>query len=110
MRATRRQALAGALAVPAAAGLPRVGAAAGASAFVYDASVLAAPPVGARSVSGDPVRFAQQLFAARPATVFGVTRQADALLIGEVAQEAGYRAVSAPGSLGPHGWALALKS
>ena len=39
--------------------------------------------------------------------VAGVTRSADALLIEEVAREAGYVPVATPSGLGASGWALA---
>jgi hypothetical protein len=46
------------------------------------------------AIEGDRVRFARELFARRPAIVQGVSLQADALLLEEVAQEAGYERVS----------------
>jgi hypothetical protein len=59
------------------------------------------------AIAGDRVRFARALFQRRPALVAGVSRAADALLIEEVAREAGYVRVTAPPSLGPLGWSLA---
>ena len=106
MKATRRQALAGALAVPAAAGVPTLALAAG-GVTIFDPNLGASAPAGARPIMGDPIRFAQDLFAARPAVVLGLTRAADALLIADVGREAGYRETPAPRSLGPFGWALA---
>lgn len=41
-------------------------------------------------IEGDRVRFARSVFEGRPAIVRGVSRQADALLVQEVAEEAGY--------------------
>ena len=45
-------------------------------------------------LEGDRIRFARMVFARRPAIVQGVSRQADAVLLGEVAAEAGYEQVS----------------
>jgi hypothetical protein len=45
-------------------------------------------------LSGDRIRFAREVFARRPAIVRGVSRQADAVLLAEVAGEAGYEQVS----------------
>ena len=45
-------------------------------------------------LSGDRIRFAREVFARRPAIVRGVTRQADAVLLAEVAAEAGYEQVA----------------
>ena len=42
-------------------------------------------------IDGDRIRFAREVFAARPAYVAGVTRQADLVLIEDVAGEFGYR-------------------
>jgi hypothetical protein len=42
------------------------------------------------SIEGDRIRFARAVFARRPAYVVGVSRPADALLIEDVAREAGY--------------------
>ncbi|MEL1251409.1 hypothetical protein [Aurantiacibacter gilvus] len=42
------------------------------------------------ALEGDRIRMARDLFAGRPALVRGVSRQADAVLVEEVAQEAGY--------------------
>lgn len=46
------------------------------------------------ALEGDRIRFASELFAGRPAMVRGVSRQADAVLVEEVAQEAGYTRVA----------------
>lgn len=42
-------------------------------------------------IEGDRIRFAREVFAARPAYVAGVSRHADAVLIEDVAREFGYR-------------------
>lgn len=44
----------------------------------------------ALALEGDVIRFARQVFADRPALVRGISRQADAVLVHEVAEEAGY--------------------
>ena len=101
MKATRRGVLAGGLAVPAVAGLPRVATATtGASVLLHDASLAAgrrfAEAYGGETlpIEGDRIRFARAVFARRPAYVVGVSRPADALLIEEVGREAGYALVS----------------
>jgi hypothetical protein len=111
MRTTRREALKGALAVPAVAAVPRIErnvpmvvvvdrtlAAGRRLAALHDGEVLA--------IAGDRIRFARTLFARRPWLVVGVTRSADTLLIEDVAREAGYVPVATPASLAA-GWALA---
>ena len=97
MKATRRGLLAGALAVPAVAGLPRVASAStGDAVLLHDASLEAgrrfAEAYGGEAlpIAGDRIRFARAVFERRPAFVVGVSRPADALLIEEVAREAGY--------------------
>ena len=97
MKATRRGVLAGALAVPAVAGLPRVASAGtGDAVLLHDASLEAgrrfAEAYGgaALPIEGDRIRLARAVFARRPAFVVGVSRPADALLIEDVAREAGY--------------------
>ena len=70
--ATRREALIGALTVPAVAGLPGE----------------------ALAIEGDRIRFARAVFERRPSLVVGISRPADALLIEEVGREAGYVPVS----------------
>lgn len=42
------------------------------------------------AIDGDRIRFAREVFDSRPAIVQGVSRQADAVLIEDVAAEAGY--------------------
>ena len=97
MKATRRGVLAGALAAPAVAGLPRVASArAGQALLLHDPSLKAgrrfaeAYPGEALAIAGDRIRFARAVFEQRPAFVVGVSRPADALLIEEVGREAGY--------------------
>ncbi|WP_294134044.1 hypothetical protein [Sphingobium sp.] len=46
------------------------------------------------SLQGDRVRQLRGLIAGEPASLFGVTRRSDELLIGEIAAEAGYRRVA----------------
>lgn len=92
--------LAGALAVPTVAGLARWRWQHGShTGLVHDASLAAGrrfAEAGAAAgrpsveVYGDTVRFARELVATRPALIAGITRRADALLIAEVAGEAGY--------------------
>jgi hypothetical protein len=97
VKATRRGVLAGAAAVSAVVGVPRVAAARGGGAvLLHDASLEAgrrfAESYGGEvlPIEGDRIRFARAVFAKRPAFVVGVSRPADALLIEEVAREAGY--------------------
>ena len=97
MKATRRGVLAGAAAVSAVVGVPRVAAARGGGAvLLHDASLEAgrrfAEAYGGETlpIEGDRIVFARAVFARRPAFVVGVSRPADALLIEEVGREAGY--------------------
>lgn len=46
------------------------------------------------AIEGDRIRFARKVFAGRPAMVQGMTRQADAVLIEEIAGEEGYERVA----------------
>jgi hypothetical protein len=46
------------------------------------------------AIEGDRIRFAREIFEQTPALVIGVSRQADAVLIEDVAREAGYGSVS----------------
>lgn len=71
--------------------------------LLYDAQLPAARAfaesgrVAGRTVialEGDRIRQARALFAGRPALVRGVSRQADAVLVEEVAREAGYTRVA----------------
>jgi hypothetical protein len=114
MKATRRDALKGALAVPAAAAVPTAAwARRGKPVLVHDPALAAGRRLAAMhdgevvAIAGDRIRFARALFARRPSLVVGVTRSADSLLIEEVAREAGYVPVAAPTGLGRSGWALA---
>jgi hypothetical protein len=131
VKATRREALMGALAVPAVAALPGVALARGGSAVLLHDPLLEAGRRLAEAhqgqvlaISGDRIRFARAVFAQRPALVIGISRAADALLIEDVGREAGYVPASsaAEALLGPiadarpHdrglvlGWVLAPRS
>jgi hypothetical protein len=97
VKATRRSVLAGALAVPAVAGLPRAASAgAGKALLLHDPSLAAgrrfAKAYGGEvlPLEGDRIRLARAVFEKRPAFVVGISRPADALLIEEVGREAGY--------------------
>ena len=97
IRATRRETLMGALAVPAAAGVPRMAWALGEGALlVYDLALAAGRRLAAAhdgevlAIEGDRIRFARAVFQRRLSQVVGVSRPADALLIEEVGREAGY--------------------
>jgi hypothetical protein len=97
VKATRRKVLGGALAVPAVAGLARVASAkSGEAVLLHDASLEAgrrfAEAYGGEAlpIAGDRIVFARAVFAKQPAFVVGVSRPADALLIEDVAREAGY--------------------
>jgi hypothetical protein len=104
MKVSRRSMIAGgvvgALAVPTLAGLARWRWQHGShTGLVHDASLTAGARFAAAGtaagtdsveVAGDRVRFARDLVASRPALIAGVTRQADAVMIADVAAEAGY--------------------
>jgi hypothetical protein len=108
VKATRRQAVLGALAVPAVASAAKLKAASPAV-VVYDPSLVPSPTANAQPIEGDPIRFARALFERRPSLVLGVSRRADALLIEEVGREADY----APVTQSLHarfGWSLAPRS
>ena len=125
MRATRRGALAGALALPAAAAMAKTARRAPSGTVVlYDPSFQGARSFAASAqlqggatalrIHGDRVRFARALFERMPALVVGVSRSADAVLIEDVACEAGYVPVAVPPKLArmlhktsARGWALA---
>lgn len=71
--------------------------------LLYDAQLPAAQTFAAAgreagrtviALDGDRIRLARELFAGRPALVRGVSRQADAVLVEEVASEAGYTLVA----------------
>src|SRR5690606_18186083 len=101
IRATRRGMLAGGLAAAAGAGgrggwpWPR----AEGALLLHDPALgagrrLASAHAGeALAIEGDRIRFARAVFARRPSLVLGVSRPADALLIEDVAREAGYAPV-----------------
>ena len=92
---TRREAMMGALAVPAVAGVPRwkLGTAA---LLLHDPALAAGRRLAEAhqgevlAIHGDRIRFARAVFERRPSLVVGVSRPADALLIEEVGREAGY--------------------
>lgn len=104
MKLTRRNVIAGgvagALAVPTVAALARWRWQHGShTGLVHDAGLAAGNRFAAAgaaagrpsiAVEGDVIRFARALVETRPALIAGITRHADALLIGEVAAEAGY--------------------
>jgi hypothetical protein len=97
VRATRRGVLAGALVVPAVAGLPgTVSARPGGAVLLHDPSLQAGRRIAsayagkALAIEGDRIRLGRAVFEQRPAFVVGISRPADALLIEEVAREAGY--------------------
>lgn len=100
MKVTRRSVLAGATALPIA-----TSARAwrwdhhGAAVLVYDPHLPAARSFAdagreagrhVLALEGDRIRFAREIFATRPLLVRGISRQADAVLVEEVAREAGY--------------------
>lgn len=104
MKLSRRGMMAGslfgALAVPTVAGLAswqwKTG---GNSLLLHDDSLIAgrrfadagrAAGATTRAIHGDPVRFGREVLASKPALVAGVSRHAEALLLGEVAMEEGY--------------------
>ncbi len=104
IRASRRAVMAGALAVPTVAGLAswrwRHGEA---SVLLYDPALAAGRRFAAageaqgglaQAIEGDRIRFARSVLEQRPALVAGVSRHADALLIEDAAQEAGYARVA----------------
>ncbi|MBO9517510.1 MAG: hypothetical protein J7493_05545 [Porphyrobacter sp.] len=105
IRASRRGVLSGALAVPTVAGLAhwrwRHGEA---SVLVHDPALAAgrrfAEAGAARggqvvAIEGDRIRLARTVLERKPALIAGVSRHADALMIEEVAREAGYVPVAA---------------
>ncbi len=100
MKLSRRSLLAGAVAVPAAAGLAgwrwRHG---HGTMLLYDPEMVEGREFarvgnawnrGVIPIEGDRIRFAREVFARRPAIVQGVSRHADTILIEEVGAEAGY--------------------
>ena len=114
IRATRRAALAGALALPAAASLAKSpGRKPSGTVLLYDPSLeagrrFAASNEASVAIEGDRIRFARALFQRAPALVVGVSRSADAALIEDVGREAGYTPAAVPAPLaGKFAWALA---
>lgn len=103
-KATRREAMLGALAVPTLAGLPQFRWQHGEASVLLHDSTLAlgrrfAEAGKARGgtmveLAGDRIRLARQVLADRPALVAGISLAADALLVEEVAAEAGYTRVA----------------
>lgn len=110
MRLTRRAMIAGLAAASAAATASGPAGAAGwrwrhghGTVLLYDADLAQGRAFARRArawhrdviaIEGDRIRFARALFAARPALVQGVSRQSDAVLLAEVAAEAGYEQVA----------------
>ena len=100
MKVSRRGMLLGALAVPTVAGLASWQWKTGGNALLlHDDSLIAgrrfadtgrAAGATTRAIHGDPVRFGREVLASKPALVAGVSRHAEALLLGEVAMEEGY--------------------
>jgi hypothetical protein len=125
MRATRRGALAGALALPAAAAMAKsTRRTPSGTIVIYDPTFQGARSFAASAqlrngasalrIHGDRIRFARALFERMPALVVGVSRSADAVLIEDVAREAGYVRVAVPPAparmlykTSARGWALA---
>jgi hypothetical protein len=98
--ASRRDALKGALALSAVAGVPGVALARGNGTLLLHDPALAAGRrlAGAHggmalAIEGDRIRFARTVFDRRPSLVLGISRAADALLIEDVGREAGYVSV-----------------
>lgn len=118
IRATRRAALAGALALPAAASLAKTPKRkASGTVLLHDPSLEAGRRFAASAhargdeaiaIDGDRIRFARAVFERAPALLVGVSRAADAVLIEDVGREAGYVPVRVPASLvSKFAWALA---
>ena len=101
IRATRRSAMMGALAVPTIAGLVHWRWKHGERSVLLHDPALAAgrrfAEAGAarggdvRAIEGDRIRFSREVLADRPALITGVSRHADFILIEDAAREAGYR-------------------
>jgi hypothetical protein len=101
IRATRRAAMMGALAVPTVAGLAHWRWQHGERSVLLHDPALAAgrrfAEAGAarggdvRAIEGDRIRFARQVLEGRPGLIAGVSRHADFILIADAAREAGYR-------------------
>ena len=101
IRATRRTAIMGALAVPTVAGLAHWRWEHGErSVLLHDPALAAgrrfaeagsARGGDVRAIHGDRIRFAREVLADRPALIAGISRHADFILIEDAAREAGYR-------------------
>jgi hypothetical protein len=118
IRATRRGALAGALALPAVASLAKAPRRKpSGTVLLHDPSLEAGRRFAAAgqargetvlAIEGDRIRFARALFEQAPALMIGVSRAADAVLIEDVGREAGYTPVAVPTPFaGKFAWALA---
>lgn len=118
IRASRRGALAGALAIPAAATLAKAPKReASGTILLHDPSLDSGRRFAAAgqargdkvlAIEGDRIRFARAVFERAPALVIGVSRAADAVLIEDVGREAGYVPVTVPTPLASKfAWALA---
>ena len=118
IRATRRAALAGALALPAAASLAKAPKRKpSGTVLLHDPSLEAGRRFAASAqmrgdkalpIEGDRIRFARAVFERAPALMVGVSRSADAMLIEDVGREAGYVPVAVPAPLADRSaWALA---
>ncbi len=100
MKMSRRGLLAGAVAVPAAAGLANWRWKHGhGTVMLFDPEMAEGREFAAigdawnrkvMPIEGDPIRFGREIFNSRPALVQGVSRQADTVLLEEVGAEAGY--------------------
>lgn len=99
IRATRRAVVIGALALPVAARAAGF-ASRSEAVLLHDPALEAgqrfaqagrAAGANVRAIDGDRIRFAREVFGAKPAYVAGVSRQADLVLIEDVAAEFGYR-------------------
>jgi hypothetical protein len=121
IRATRRGALAGALALPAVVSLARSPKRKpSGTVLLHDPSLDAGRRFAAAgqargetvlAIDGDRIRFARAMFERAPALVVGVSRTADAVLIEDVGREAGYTPVAVPTPLaGKFAWALAPRA
>ena len=127
IRASRRAALAAVLVLPAGAAMAKASQRAAVGTMVlYDpsyegarsfAASACAQGAGAKAIEGDRIRFARAVFARKPALVVGVSRAADAVLIADVAREAGYAPVAVPPTLArmvhktsARSWALAPRA
>ena len=101
IRASRRAVVLGALALPVAARASGFRLAlTGASVVLYDPALESGRRLAqdghasgdkVLAIEGDRIRFAREVFGALPASVRGISRQADFVLIDDVAREAGYR-------------------